>query len=456
MSDRILYYSTSGNAPLVGFREALFRGQPPDGGLYMPTRIPTISAEQIQGLKGRPYREVAFEVLLAFLEHEIPRSELERITFDAYNFEVPIERVHDRRYIIRLDRGPTASFKDFAARFMARTMQYFQRSEDRERIILVATSGDTGSAIAHAFLGLEGFRVVVTYPRHEVSDRQARQMNTLGGNIIAVAAEAKFDQLQANAIRAFEDPDLAGLNLTSANSINWCRLMPQVGYHFYSYTAVEARKDEPIIDSVSSGNFGNVTADFLTMRMGKPVRKIIVATNENDEFPCFLETGLYRPIRPSRACLSNAMNVGNPSNLRRLFNLYGGAVERDGTVRKLPDLEALRRDAVGISVSDHCTRLTIQEVYERYGVVLEPHGAVSWAALKRYLALRGEETLCVATETAHPGKFPEVLKQIGVEPELPESMKGLDDKEPRCVELPGDYAALKELLLGLGSGKEPS
>jgi len=450
MQQKILYASTSGKAPVVGFREALFQGQPPDGGLYLPTHIPTLTPDEIEALKGKPYREVALAVLSRFLEGDIPAGDLERITFDAYNFEVPIERVVARRYIIRLDRGPTASFKDFAARFMARTMQYYQSREDAERIILVATSGDTGSAIANAFLGLEGFRVVVTYPIHEVSDRQARQMNTLGGNVIAVASEAKFDQLQANAMRAFEDPDLAGLRLTSANSINWCRLMPQIGYHFYGYTALETEKGEPILDAVSSGNFGNVTADFLTMRMGKPVRRILVATNENDEFPAFLETGIYKPIRPSRACLSNAMNVGNPSNLRRLFALYGGRIDRNGVVDRLPDLDRLRRDAVGISISDHLTRLTIRRVYEDYGVLLEPHGAVSWAALCRYLALREEECLSIATETAHPAKFPEPLREIGVEPELPPSMKGLDEKAPQFVRLSGDYGEFKEFLLGLG------
>ncbi len=449
MAERIRYYSTAGKAPVVTFPEALFQGQPPDGGLYMPTRIPRMEPGEIEALKGRPYREVALAVLSKFLRDEIPEAELERITFEAYNFEVPIERVHHRRHIIRLDRGPTASFKDFAARFMARTMRYFQRSEDAERIILVATSGDTGSAIANAYWQLEGFRVVVTYPRDEVSERQARQMNTLGGNVIAVACRAKFDQLQANAIRAFEDPDLAGLRLTSANSINWCRLMPQIGYHFYSYTALEAEKGEPVVDAVSSGNFGNVTADFLTLRMGKPVARIVVATNENDEFPGMMETGIYRPIRPSKACLSNAMNVGNPSNMRRLFDLYGGKIDRQGVVDRMPDLEALRRDAVGLSVSDALTRLTIQSVYERYGVLLEPHGAVSWAALHRYLSLREEEPLCVATETAHPGKFPEVLQEIGVDPELPEAMRGLDEREPRFHELSGDYDEFKEFLLGL-------
>lgn len=450
MTHKIRYYSTAGKAPVVDFPVALFQGQPPDGGLYMPTRIPRMDPEEIEALKGRPYREVALAVLSKFLKDEIPGTDLERITFDAYNFDVPIERIHDRRYIIRLDQGPTASFKDFAARFMARTMRFFQQKEDAERIILVATSGDTGSAIANAFRGLEGFRVVVTYPIDEVSERQARQMNTLGGNVTAVACHTKFDQLQANAIRAFEDPDLAGLRLTSANSINWCRLMPQTGYHFYSYTALQPEKGEPVVDAVSSGNFGNVTADFITLRMGKPVTKILVATNENDEFPNFLETGLYKPIRPSHACISNAMNVGNPSNMRRLFNLYGGRIDRDGVVHEMPDLKALRRDAEGISVSDSLTKLTIHRVYETYGVLLEPHGAVSWAALHRYLSFKKEDPLCIATETAHPGKFPEALREIGVEPELPESMKGLDEKEPHFVELSGDFGEFKEFLMGLG------
>lgn len=448
--ERILYYSTAGKAPLRTFPDVLFEGQPPDGGLYMPARIPEVTPDELHALRGRPYREVALAVLSLFLCEEIPKADLERITFDAYDFDVPVERVHDRRHIIRLDRGPTASFKDFAARFMARTMQFYQRRKDAGRIILVATSGDTGSAIANAFWNLEGFRVVVVYPKHEVSERQARQMNTLGGNVIAAASLAKFDQLQANAIRAFEDPDLARLRLTTANSINWCRLMPQIGYHFYGYTALEPEKGEPVVDAVSSGNFGNVTADFISRRMGKPVARIIVATNENDEFPNFLETGIYRPIRPSHACLSNAMNVGNPSNMRRLFDLYGGRIDRTGVVHRQPDMAGLRKDAEGISVSDTLTRLTIQRVYETYGVLLEPHGAVSWAALHRHLSHTGTEPLSIATETAHPGKFPEALREIGVEPDLPESMKGLDDKRQEFVELTGDFAEFKEFLLGLG------
>lgn len=446
----IRYYSTNGQAPLVSFRVALFQGQPPDGGLYMPSRIPVFSLDEIWALRGRSYREVAFSCLRGFLIDEIPEEALRKITESAYNFPVPLEHVTARRYLLRLDQGPTASFKDFAARFMARAMQYFTASQDEHRIILVATSGDTGSAIANAFHNLSGLTIVVLYPREEVSFRQAKQMNTLGGNVVAVAAGEKFDQLQALAMKAFEDKDLQNLRLTSANSINWGRLMPQVAYHFYAYTSLAERRGEVMIDSVASGNFGNVTADFLALRMGKPIEKIIVATNENDEFPAFLETGIYRPVKPSRACISNAMNVGNPSNLRRLFDLYGGKVDRDGLVHRMPDMKALRRDAHAISISDHLTRLTIQEAYEHSGVILEPHGAVAWAALKRYLEGRADEPLAVATETAHPAKFPEVLHEFGVKPELPPSLQGLDERPSEVVEITGRYEELKGLLLHLG------
>ncbi|MGQ9857463.1 MAG: threonine synthase [Thermodesulfobacteriota bacterium] len=445
----IRYYSTGGRAPLVSFKEALFQGQPPDGGLYMPTRIPGLSLEKLWSLKGKPYSQVAFYVLEPFLEAEIPEEALWRITEEAYDFPVPLERVLGRRYVLRLDQGPTASFKDFAARFLARVMRHFSVAEDKDRLILVATSGDTGSAVANAFHGLQGLRVVVLYPMEEVSPRQAKQISTLGGNVLAVAAKAKFDRLQTMAMRAFEDPDLAGLRLTSANSINWGRLLPQVGYHVYGFlSAADSPSDLPV-DSVASGNFGNVTADFLAVRMGKPAERIIVATNENDEFPAFLETGIYRPILPSKACLSNAMNVGNPSNLRRLLDLYGGTIRRDGTILKMPDMAALRRDAAAISVSDHLTRLTIQEAYEKHGLVLEPHGAVAWAALKRYLWGRDENVLAVATETAHPAKFPEVLGELGIKVEIPPSLSGLDERPSHEVRIGDSYEELKELLLSL-------
>jgi threonine synthase len=442
-----MYYSTNGRSPLVSFREALFKGQPVDGGLYMPSRIPRLSAEQLWALKGRPYAEVAYGVLHPFLVGEVPDEVLWEITQKAYNFPVPVERVTDRCHIIRLDQGPSASFKDFAARFLALIMEHFAGQEQEHRVVLVATSGDTGSAIANAFHQKQGLSVLVLYPKEEISQMQAKQINTLGGNVVAVAARAKFDQLQSMAMRAFEDPELAHLRLTSANSINWGRLLPQITYHFFSYLTVAEEINEPIIDSVASGNFGNVTADFLTKRMGKPLERIIVATNENDEFPAFLETGIYRPIIPSKACLSNAMNVGNPSNLRRLFDLYGGRIDRTGRIWKMPDLNEMRKDAVGYSISDHLTRLTIQAVYERYGLMLEPHGAVAWAALMRYLTDRRDSPLAVATETAHPAKFPEILAQLGIRPDPPQALKGLDKKESKAIEISGKYDELKEVLL---------
>jgi threonine synthase len=446
---RILYYSTAGKAPLLSFRDVLFQGQAPDGGLYMPTEIPRISLDEIDSLRGKPYNYIAFAIIRKFLHDEIPEYDLYKICEEAYDFEVPIEMVCKKCYIIRLDRGPTASFKDFAARFMARIMQYYLKGEERERIVLVATSGDTGGAIANAFYGLQGLKVVVLYPKREVSPMQAKQMNTLGGNVYAIETDAKFDQLQANAIRAFEDPDLKEKGLTSANSINWCRLMPQVAYHIYGYCQVNERKGEKIIDSVASGNFGNVTADFISMRMGKPVERIIVATNENDEFPVFIETGIYRPIRPSKACVSNAMNVGNPSNLRRLFNLYGGEIDRMGQVIRMPDLEALRRDCWGISISDNLTVATIRETYEKYGIVLEPHGAVAWAALKRYLFLSHSETIAIATETAHPSKFLEELETMGIKTEIHKGIKDLIGKKSCAIEMSGDYDTLKAYLMEL-------
>lgn len=447
--EKVLYYSTNKKTPFSSFRKVLFQGQAPDGGLYMPTKIPQISPDEMHKLRRKPYHEVAFAVLSCFIQDDIPGEDLYRICENAYDFEVPIERVDDQCCLIRLDQGPTASFKDFAARFMARAMQYYAREEDGERIILVATSGDTGGAIANAFYGLEGLKVVVLYPKREVSVRQAKQMNTLGGNVIAVENDAKFDQLQANAIRAFEDPDLGEKSLTSANSINWCRLFPQVGYHLYSYCQVTEEKGQKVIDSVASGNFGNVTADFIAMRMGKPIERIIIATNENDEFPVFMETEIYRPIRPSKACLSSAMNVGNPSNLRRLFDIYGGQIDRDGTIHKMPDMDALRRDCVGISVSDNLTVATIRKLYEQYGVVLEPHGAVAWAALQRYLQLHPSEAMAVVTETAHPAKFPDQLESIGVKTELPKGLRGLDQKPSKVIEMTGEYEELKALLVEL-------
>lgn len=309
----LMFFSTNGSPERVDFKQALLSGQAPDMGLYMPEYFPRIEDEEISKFRGMRYPEIAYRVISPYIGNLIPKDDLISILESAYNFDIPIERVFDRAHIMRLDRGPTCSFKDFAARLMGRLVQYFLEREGRNIIILTATSGDTGSAVAHAFYGLGNVRVVVLYPEREVTKRQRKQMTTLGGNVHALAVDGKFDECQALVKRAFADPELRELNLSSANSINVGRLLPQSVYYFYAYSRIS--DGEEIVVSVPSGNFGNLMGGLIAMRMGLPIRRFVVATNENDEFPVFMRTGVYKPIRPSRNCISNAMNVGHPSNL---------------------------------------------------------------------------------------------------------------------------------------------
>ncbi|MEI8004333.1 MAG: threonine synthase, partial [Methanothrix sp.] len=317
----IKFFSTNGQTERVDFRAALLMGQAPDKGLYMPEEIPPISRSQIGQFSRMSYPQIAYEVVKPYLGDLVPDSDLRAMLEDAYNYIVPVERVYDEKYVMRLDRGPTCSFKDFAARLMGRLIQYFLKQEGRSILILTATSGDTGSAVAHAFYGLDNVLVVVLFPEKEVTERQRRQMTTLGKNVFPLAVEGKFDDCQALVKQAFVDADLSALHLSSANSINIGRLLPQAVYYFFAYSRV-ATLGEEIIFSVPSGNFGDLMGGLLAMKMGLPVQKFVVATNENDEFPRFMTTGIYEPIQPSKNCISNAMNVGHPSNLARLFCLY--------------------------------------------------------------------------------------------------------------------------------------
>ena len=455
MAAKVRYFSTNRNldgtpgiTPFKGdvsFGEALLQGQAPDGGLFMPDPIPLISLEEIRALEGVPYTAVAMLVAAAFLQDEVPYGILKRIVEDAYNFKVPLEHVEGKRYIMRLDQGPTASFKDFAARMMARLMSHF-RDRGRRLNVLVATSGDTGSAVGEAFRGVEGVDVYILYPAGEVSGRQKRQLDTIGGNIRTISLEGKFDDCQDLVKQAFSDPSLANLNLTSANSINFGRILPQIVYYVYAYTRL-ARKGERIVFSVPSGNFGNALGCEYARRMGLPVEKLVMPTNENDEFPRFLETGIYEKISPSRACLSNAMNVGHPSNLARFFDLYGGTVDRSGVVHRYPDRDAMRRHIFSVSISDEKTRETIRRVYHRYGVILEPHGAVGWRGLEAYLERFGDFPLCVSLETAHPAKFPEEVKALlDIIPELPQGMRDIDKRRGEPLKVPRNYKLFKAFL----------
>jgi len=456
MSERIRYYSTNRNLDgvpgivpfkgFVSFREALLQGQAPDEGLFMPEPIPELRMEDIRSMKNRPYAETALIVAESFLRDEIAGDALERIVRDSYPFEVPLERVVDGKYLMRLDRGPTASFKDFAARMMARLMSHF-RDPGKRLNVLVATSGDTGSAVGEAFKGVEGIDVCILYPRDEVSGRQKRQLDTIGLNVQAISIAGKFDDCQNLVKQAFSDPELAALNLTSANSINFGRIMPQIVYYIYAYAQL-AEEGEEIVFSVPSGNFGDALGCEYARRMGLPVRKLVMPTNENDEFPKFLRTGLYEKISPSRACLSNAMNVGHPSNLARFFDLYGGTVDRNGVVHRYPDIEGMRRNIFSSSVTDDQTRETIRRVHEKFGVILEPHGAVGWKGLEDYLYARGDFPLCVSLETAHPAKFPDdIIELLGITPDVPDSLKDIDLRSGEPIHLTADYRSFKNYLL---------
>ncbi len=442
----IKFFSTNGHPEGVNFRQALLAGQAPDKGLYMPEHIPQISAQEIAQFSHMSYPEIAYHIVKPYLGDLVADDALRAMLQDAYNYDVPLERVFDGKFILRLDRGPTCSFKDFAARLMARLIQYFLRQEGKEITILTATSGDTGSAVAHAFYGLDNIKVVVLFPEKEVTPRQRRQMTTLGQNVHPLAVDGKFDDCQALVKQAFADPDLKGMNLSSANSINIGRLLPQAIYYFYAYSRA-AENGKPVVFSVPSGNFGDLMGGLIAMKMGLPVRIFVVATNENDEFPNFMRTGVYQPIRPSKNCISNAMNVGHPSNLARLFWLYGGQMDETGTVHKSPDLAAMRKDLFAVSISDQETRETIKEAYAKFKIVLEPHGAVAFAGLMRYLHDVEDWNPCISLETADPAKFPEeIIRLINVNPPLPKSMAYLDQLKEHCETIEASYDSLKNYL----------
>ncbi len=440
-------YSTNLQAAEVSFETALIAGQAPDKGLYLPRSLPLLSREDFVFLKDKTYPEVAFHVLRKVMEGEIDEPSLKTITYDAYNYEVPLEKVNDNTYIMRLDRGPTASFKDFAARLMARLMQYYLKKENKEITILTATSGDTGSAVAHAFYGLDNVKVIVLFPRTEVSDRQRKQMTTLQKNISAIAIDGKFDDCQSMVKQAFSDEQLRHLNLSSANSINIGRLIPQSLYYIYAYARLRNCPEE-IIFSIPSGNFGNMMGCVLAKTMGLPVKKIIASVNENDEVPSFLSTSEYHKIVPSLNCLSNAMNVGHPSNLARLIAVYGGQMDEQGNINKLPDMERLRNDIYSSSVTDEETKAVMRETLDRYGILIEPHGAVGIKGLADYRASTQDSTLAVTLETAHPAKFPREVKAVtGIDPEPPRILKEIEEQEEQMDFLDPDYGTFKEYLL---------
>ena len=429
----LLFHSTNRQSPAVNLREALLAGQAPDRGLYFPEKFPRLTPAEIAAFASLPYHEIAFRVLAKYTGGIIPDADLAAMCREAYNFSIPLEKIYDRVHLMRLDQGPTASFKDFAAQMMARLFGRFLGEEGKQLTILTATSGDTGAAVAHAFHNIPGIQVIVLFPIAEVSESQRKLMTTLKDNVRTIAIDGKFDDCQAMVKRAFADPDLAHIALSSANSINIGRLLPQSVYYFYAASRL-AKPGEPIAFSVPSGNFGDMMGAVVAREMGLPVKKIIASVNDNDAFPKFLATGNYQKICPSRNSLSNAMNVGHPSNLARLVAVYGGRMDETGKIHKLPDLVAMRRDIFSTSVSDKHTVAGIQDFWNKYQLLLEPHGAVAWQG---FLDWNAVEPLggapAVIVETANPAKFPEeVEKVVGWPPDVPPAMTA-------AIQLPEDY-----------------
>jgi threonine synthase len=446
---KIKYYSTNLKAPEVSFKDALLKGLAPDGGLYMPESIPKLDKNEIQSIFFRNYQETAFTILKAFLWGEIDEDVLGNICREAYTFSLPLERVFNRSYILRLDQGPTASFKDFAARVMAKLMNHFASIDNRHFTILTATSGDTGSAVASAFHRLENIDVVILFPFREVTDIQRKQMTTLGGNIRVIAIDGKFDDCQRLVKKAFTDASLSGKQISSANSINIGRLLPQSVYYFYAWSRLASSPAEKIIFSVPSGNYGNLMGGIIAREMGLPVEKFIISTNSNDEVPRYLASGIYKTISPSINCISSAMNVGHPSNLARIIALYGGIMDENGVIGKEPDIKKLRNDFYGIAISEEDTRDTILKLYRKYKLLLEPHGAVAWRGLESYQEIfKTDGHLTVSLETAHPAKFNDEVKGIlGFSPEMPDSLRDIIEIKEDFIKIENNYGTLKEYIL---------
>ena len=392
------FYSTNNPDLKVDLKQAVTQGLAPDNGLYMPERIPVLPKNFFDTIAKKSFQEIAFEVADNLLGEDIPKAELKRIVEHTIQFDAPLVELEKNIYALELFHGPTLAFKDFGARFMSQLLGYFAKQQQKEIIILVATSGDTGSAVANGFLGVAGTRVVVLYPSGKVSEIQEKQFTTLGKNVTALEVDGTFDDCQHLVKQAFLDHDLKQKYfLTSANSINIARLIPQSFYYFYAYSRLPDRTN-PVIFSVPSGNFGNLTGGLLAKRMGLPIHKFVASTNINDVVPQYLSSKSFNP-RPSKQTISNAMDVGNPSNFVRMLDLFQG------------DFESLSNEIVGYAFTDAETQTAMREVFSRNKYVMDPHGAVAYLGLKKFLKSRKTDAIGIFLETAHPAKFKEVVDE---------------------------------------------
>ncbi len=428
------FYSTSSRNLLLGAREAVLQGLAADKGLFMPEKIPCLPQPVLKQLDRLSLQEIAFETAKLFFGDSIPRDNLREIVYEAINFPAPLVRVRENIYSLELFHGPTLAFKDFGARFMAQMTAALVKDSGRRLFVLVATSGDTGSAVANGFLGMPRIEVILLYPKGKVSKVQEMQLTTLGRNVTALEIEGVFDDCQALVKAAFVDDELrAAVQLSSANSINIARLIPQSFYYLHAFGQLGCAA-QPLVFSVPSGNFGNLTGGLLAKRMGLPVSRFIAATNINDVVPEYLKNGLFVP-RPSLPTMSNAMDVGSPSNFARMLDLYDGSVEK------------MRKDLWGASFNDEETKAAICATARDYGYLLDPHGAVAYLALCRYMEESGTPGTGVFLETAHPAKFIDAYAGMEQQPQMPESLRQCLDREKSALPMPADFAAFKKYLL---------
>lgn len=426
-------YSTKNPSDFTDLKTAIFKGLPDDNGLYMPENIPMLPSYFFENLKKYSLKDIAFEVSKNLFQGSIPEQDIRTIVNKAINFPAPLVKLDNETHILELTHGPSLAFKDFGARFMAQLMSYFNKDSDEELVILVATSGDTGGAVAFGFHNTPGIKVVILYPSGKVSPLQEKQLTTLGGNITALEVNGTFDDCQALVKQAFLDKDLtSNIRLSSANSINIARLIPQSFYYFEAYKQIENPKE--VVFCIPSGNFGNLTAGLFAQKMGLPIHHFIAATNANDIVPKYLETGNYSP-RSSTRTLSNAMDVGNPSNFTRMLDLYGSTWN-------------IMKEAIsGYAYDDISTQKAMIEVRDKYNYIIEPHGAVGYLALKEWQKTN-PNTQGVILETADPSKFLEDVEAIlNQKIDIPERLALLADRKKESILFSTDFIEFKNYLL---------
>lgn len=421
----------------TNIKTAILKGLADDGGLFMPEYIPKLDSEFFENLSNFTLQEIGFRVAKEFLGESISYENLKEIIDEVLNFEIPVVKISENIYSLELFHGPTMAFKDVGARFMARMMSYF--SEGKPMKVIAATSGDTGSAVASGFFGVSGIEVYILYPKGKVSPLQEKQLTTWGGNIKALEIDGTFDDCQALAKQILSDEELnQKFTLTSANSINIARLIPQSFYYFWAFAQLQ-KLGKPIVFSVPSGNFGNLVAGLFAKKMGLPIHQFIASTNENDVVPKFLETGNYEP-KPSRQTISNAMDVGNPSNFERMKSLFSN------------DVSEFRKEIVSYSFSDEETKNTMRKVKKEFNYTLDPHGAVAYLGLENLRQAQSdnisENFIGILLETAHPAKFVEVVEEVLKEKVIiPEKLEAFNKKEKQSLEFSVDFESLKSYLM---------